>query len=222
MINNMDRGAKILIGALTIGILVIGLSQLITGSKSPDSKPASENSTETNYFNILNAKVDLLNSGPLDHNRFNSQEAEIDSYLGQQLIIPAAANSLKSSLNKIFAGRVYKECDSFLKGINVNSNQISQLLNVLQSKIGANATINGYKNQIKWYQYYSSTLPTKVNAFVRAGIDNYTETEYLSLKNEVQNTPGLNPAYSKSGKLQAAKNSMMTSLFQINSDFHNL
>ena len=222
MIANMNRGAKILIVALAIGILIIGVSQMIPYSSSlNNNKPTNNSNKEINYFNELTAKAELLRSGPLDPIRFNSLDAAIDSYLEQQLITDAAAVSLKSSINKIFTGRVYRQCDYFLKGLHGTTMENVHLLNLLQTRIGPNQSITNFRSQISWYQYYSVVLPKKVNTFIEAGISNYTEEEYQLLKNQVQNMPGLSSAYSRSSKFKSINASIMKKLFQFNYEYNN-
>jgi len=218
---DMNRGAKILICVLVAGILVIGIQQLVSRGPSADKKTADKFSKEINYFNELTKKVELLKSGELVPVRFNSLEIEIDSYFQQELITDQAAASLKTSVNNIFAQRVYRQCEHFLKSANGNNGGNLALLNSLQSKIGTNSTINNLRTQIHWSDYYTKTLPLKVNAFVASGIDNYTEAEYQLLKNEAQNMPGLSPLYSKSAKFSAISDALMKKLFQFNYEYNN-
>lgn len=215
----ISRGAKILAGALGLGVLIIGATQMIGNTNKVKTELVSTVSEGTTLFNELTSKVDSLKTGSLDVPRFNTLEVSVDSYFEQKLITDQAANSLKTSINRIFALRVYAYCEAFLKGRNGNAPECIQLLNNLQGKIGANNQILMYRTQIKWFQYYSTTLPNKVNTFVKSGIGNYTDEEYQRLKDEVQNMPGLSPIYKNSNRFKTINSKLIKDLYQFNYDY---
>lgn len=221
MIKRINRSTLILICTLLLGVLAVGITQY---PESGDVVVVNDNTSpefQNNIYDKLKTKVASLKSGTFNPNSFDVVEGSVQGYLSEELITIPAASALKAEMNRVFADRVYAQCEMFLRNGTGNSAQVLQWLNLLQSKVGTNSRINNYRSQINWYQYYSIALPNKVNAFVQSGIGNYEDAKYQGLKNEVQNMPGFSPDYKNKSKFINITSSLMNRLYQFNYDYNN-
>jgi hypothetical protein len=101
------------------------------------------------------------------------------------------------------------------------SQEVLSWLNQLQRITSRNSKIDTYRNQIKWYNYYATTLPNKVDAFIAPGITNYEDNLYEKLKNEVQTMPNFDPSYKNSSKFSSIRNNLISKLERFNSAYYS-
>ena len=205
-ITEKNRSLVFLGGTMLAGILIIGVLML---SESSDVKAVEiiNNQANTN-FPILENKIKNLKTQNFNPNSYNTIATEIDASYQQELITSTAKTNLISSLSSVYATLVYNQCEMYLTHNFGNSDAILSWLNQLEKISSKNAKTDQYRNQIKWYKYYSTSLPIKVNNFIAGGNTNFDENVYIKLKQEVQNMPSLEPRYKNAAKFNLIRSQL--------------
>lgn len=214
-ITEKNRSLAFLGGTMLVGILIIGILML---SESTDVESVEIiNEPVNSNFKILENKIKNLKTQNFNPNSYNTIATEIDASYQQDLITSAAKTNLTSSLSSVYATLVYNQCEMYLTNNFGNSDNILSWLNQLEKISSKNAKIDKYRNQIKWYKYYSTSLPTKVNNFIAGGNTNFDENLYLKLKEEVQKMPSLESRYKNTAKFNTIRVQLTAGL----TDFYN-
>ena len=219
-ITDKNRSVVFMLGTMILGILIIGIL-LFFENNDPGGleKPPSE---LVNTFKPLERKINGLKTQNFDPNNYNTISTEINTSYDQQLITADQKTNLMLSLASVYSDLVYARCEFFLTGTNLDSSeQVTSWLNQLEKITSKNPRIDKYRNQIKWYQYYSSTLPAEVNKFIRSGITNYDENTYKMLMGKVQQMPKLESAYKNKLKFNKIKSSLTPALQNFNAEFYS-
>ena len=181
------------------------------GGTGPIDEPA------TTTFPVLENKIKSLKTQNFNPNSYNTIATEIDASYQQGFITSSAKTNLISSLSSVYATLVYNQCEIYLTNNFGNSDEILSWLNQLEKISSKNAKIDQYRNQIKWYKYYSTSLPAKVNNFIAGGNTNFDENVYLTLKEEVQKMPSLESRYKNAAKFNTIRGQLTARL----TDFYN-
>lgn len=214
-ITEKNRSLVFLGGTMLAGILILGILML-SESTDVESVEIVNEPVNTN-FKILENKIKNLNTQNFNPNSYNTIATEIDASYQQELITSSAKTNLISSLSSVYTTLVYNQCEMYLTNNFGNSDDILSWLNQLEKISSKNAKIDQYRNQIKWYKYYSTSLPTKVNNFIAGGNTNFDENVYLKLKEEVQKMPSLESRYKNAAKF----NTIRAQLTERLTDFYN-
>jgi hypothetical protein len=217
-ITEQNRSLVFLAGTLIMGILIICVLLFVESNDVEGVKIVNEQAN-TN-FKALETKIENLKKQNFDPNSYNTIVSGINSSFEQDLITGSAKSNLVSKLTTVYSDLVYKQCDFFLSNNIGNSQEVSSWLNQLEKITSGNSKIDTYKSQIKWYNYYATTLPKKVNAFIRPGITNYDEDKYKKYKQEVQNMPNFEPSYKNRPKFNKIRNNLKSELENFNADFY--
>ena len=150
----------------------------------------------------LETKIDDLKKQHFNPDMYSTLLTEIDGSYQQALITGSAKSYLVMKLTNEYSDLVYKQAELFLKQDVGKSDEINGWLNQLENINGGNTKINNYRNQIKSYNYYASTLPAKVDAFIVLDICQYKyqKNTYESLMKELEYMPQFDSAYKKRSK----------------------
>lgn len=214
-ITEKNRSLVFLGGTILAGILIIGILLFSENSDIGGTGPIDEPATTT--FPVLENKIKSLKTQNFNPNSYNTIATEIDASYQQGFITSSAKTNLISSLSSVYATLVYNQCEIYLTNNFGNSDEILSWLNQLEKISSKNAKIDQYRNQIKWYKYYSTSLPAKVNNFIAGGNTNFDENVYLTLKEEVQKMPSLESRYKNAAKFNTIRGQLTARL----TDFYN-
>ena len=218
-ITQKNRSLVFLAGTLVMGILIMGILLFLEDNDVVGGTIV--NVPTDNNFKSLEVSIDNLKSQPFDATSYNTLVAEIDASFEQELITGPAKTNLIDNLNNVYSDLVYKQCELFLTSRTNNSKDVLGWLNQLQQITSRNSKIDNYRNQINLYNYYSTTLPKKVDAFIASGFENYTDGVYDKLKNDVQNMPNFNDSYKNSSKFITLRKNLLYKLQIFNSDYYD-
>jgi len=186
-ITEQNRSLIFLAGTIVLGILIISVMML--GGSDGVPPPIINNDLADPNSKALETKIDDLKKQHFNPDMYSTLLTEIDGSYQQALITGSAKSYLLMKLTNEYSDLVYKQAELFLKQDVGKSDEINGWLNQLENINGGNTKINNYRNQIKWYNYYASTLPAKVDAFIGSGINKYQKSIYQSLKQELQDMP---------------------------------
>ncbi|MBX9886524.1 MAG: hypothetical protein K2Y30_01155 [Flavobacteriaceae bacterium] len=210
-----NRSLVFLGGTMLVGILIVGIL-LFSESSDVESIEVVNEQASTN-FPILENKIKSLKTHNFNPNSYNTIATEIDASYQQELITSTAKTNLISSLSSVYSTLVYNQCEMYLTNNFGNSDDILSWLTQLEKISSKNARTDQYRNQIKWYKYYSTSLPSKVNNFIAGGNTNFDENVYLKLKEEVQKMPSLESRYKNAAKFNTIRSQLTARL----TDFYN-
>jgi hypothetical protein len=217
-ITEQNRSLVFLAGTLAMGILIISVL-LFVESNDVEAVEIVNEQTNTN-FKSLETKIDDLKKQNFNPNSYNTLATAIDASYQQDLITGSAKSNLLNKLTIVYSDLVYKQAELFLTRDIGTSQEILSWLNQLQTITSRNSKIDTYRNQIKWYNYYSKTLPSKVESFIAPGITNYEESNYQLLKEEVQTMPNFSPSYKNRSKFYSIKNNLISRLEDFNAEYY--
>ena len=217
-VTKKNRSLVFLAGTLVMGILIISVL-LFVESNDVEGVEIVNEQANTN-FKALETKIDALKKQNFNPNNYNTIATEIDASYQQELITGSAKSNLVAKLTTVYSDLVYKQAELFLSRDIGTSQEINSWLNQLQKITSRNSKIDNYRNQIKWYNYYSSTLLNKVNIFISPGITNYDENKYQTLKQEVQTMPYFDPSYKNRSKFNMIKYNLTSKLENFNADYY--
>jgi hypothetical protein len=218
-ITEQNRSLVFLVGTLVMGILIIGVL-LFVESNDVEGVTIVNEQANTN-FKVLETKIDALSNQNFDPNSYNTIVTGINSSFDQDLITGSAKSNLVSKLTTVYSDLVYRQCDFFLSNDIGTSQEVSSWLNQLENITSRNSKIDSYRTQIKWYNYYATTLPNTVEAFIAPGITNYEENLYQKLKQEVQTMPNFDPSYKNSGKFNGIRANLTSQLENFNAAYYS-
>ena len=220
-ITDKNRSLVFLGGTMLMGILIIGVLLLfeIDGPGGPEIPPTEK----ANTFKPLESKIKNLKTQNFAPNSYNTIATEINSSYDQELLTADQKTNLMSSLATVYSDLVYARCEFFLTGMGLDSSQeVTSWLNQLEKITARNARISKYQNQIKWYDYYSTTLSAKVYNFINPGITNYNDDRYKMLSEEVTNMPHLDATYKNKSKFIKIRNELILALQNFNAEFYSI
>ncbi|MEI6312722.1 MAG: hypothetical protein WCP57_10725 [Bacteroidota bacterium] len=202
-ITAQNRSLIFLLGTIVLGILII--SVLMLGGSDGVPPPIINKDLADPNYKALETKIDALKKQHFNPDMYSTILTEIDGSYQQELITGSAKSFLLMKLTNEYSDLVYKQAELFLMHDVGKSNEINGWLSQLEKINGGNPKINIYRNQIKWYNYYASTLPTKVETFIESGISKYQKSTYESLKKELQDMPQFEPKYKNRSKFNKIK-----------------
>ncbi len=217
-ITEQNRSLVFLAGTLVMGILIISVL-LFVESNDVEGVEIVNEQANTN-FKALETKINALNTQNFNPNSYNTLATEIDASYQQELITGSAKSNLVTKLTSAYADLVYKQAELFLSRDVGTSPEVLSWLNQLQKITSRNSKIDTYRNQIKWYNYYETTLPNKVDAFISPGITNYEENNYQRLKQEVQTMPNFDPSYKNRLKFNSIRYNLTSRLENFNAEYY--
>ncbi len=220
----MTREAKTILIVLLSGILVVGglFAYEVLAEEGPETdqvEVAEISTTETSIHNDLEKKIDGLKNAAFNPQSYSILMTEIHAYFVNDAYTQSIKTSLENRLLDVYSQQVYTEAEKFLTGRTANGAEVQSLLVHLKQNGGNTQKISYYENQIRYYHYYSSSLPQKVYEFIRKGITNYSDEEYLQFKEEVNNMPNLEDKY-KTAKFQNIKSALIYNLGEFNMAYH--
>lgn len=210
----------VLLGATLLMSVIVICALMVVENIGVESVKIVDDKAGTNY-KVLENKIQGLKNQNFDPNSYNTLLMEIDSSYQQELITGSAKTALISFLTTTYSDLIYNKCQMFLANNFGNSKEMLSLLNQLETISSKNNRIDRYRNQIKWYDYYSIVLPNEVNNFISPGITNYDDGRYKMLMDKVQKMPNLEPAYSSNPKFSGIKRKLTAELQQFNADFYS-
>lgn len=216
-ITEQNRSLIFLAGTIVLGVLIISVLMLGGGDVPP---PIIKNDLADPNSKALETKIDDLKKQHFNPDSYSTLLTEIDGSYQQELITGSAKSYLVMKLTNEFSDLVYKQAELFLKQDVGKSDEINSWLNQLEKITAGNSKINNYRNQIKWYNYYASTLPAKVDAFIESGISNYQKSTYQSLKQELQDMPQFEAAYKNRSKFNMIRMKYKDKLADFDADAH--
>jgi hypothetical protein len=217
-ITEQNRSFVFLAGTLVMGILIISVL-LFVESNDVEGVEIVNEQANTN-FKALETKINALNNQNFNPNSYNTIATEIDASYQQELITGSAKSNLVTKLTSVYADLVYKQAELFLSRDVGTSQEVLSWLNQLQKITSRNSKIDTYRNQIKWYNYYETTLPNKVDAFIAPGITNYEENNYQRLKQEVKTMPNFDPSYKNRSKFNSIRYNLTSRLENFNAEYY--
>lgn len=218
-IAEQNRSLVFLAGTLVMGILIISVLLFVERNDVEGVEIVNEQAN-TN-FKALESKIDALKNQNFNPNSYNTIATEIDASYQQELITGSAKSNLVTKLTSVYSDLVFKQCELFLTRNYNTSKDVLSWLNQLQRITSRNSKIDTYRNQINLYNYYSTTLPNKVDAFIAPGITNYEDNLYEKLKNEVQTMPKFDPSYKNSSKFSGIRYNLISKLERFNSAYYS-
>ena len=219
MINKDQKRNLLFLGiTLIIGVLVIG-GMLLSESAIPNGQGGGSPPDGGPIFKKLETKINDLKSNKFDPSCFNSIKTEIDSDYDSNLFDISSKSYLTKKLSSVYSDLVYNECELFLSKDIGSNESISSLLNHLESITSNNSRIVYFKNQIKWYNYYTKTLPNKVYAYISSGITNYDQYKNEKFKQEVNEMPYFDSKYKNRSKFIMIKNKLNKDLADFSFDW---
>lgn len=220
----MTREIKTILIVLISGIILVGGLFAFEVLAEEDTKSDEGNVPEpisvgASTHKEIEDKIDALKRDAFNPQSYSIMMTEINAYYISGAFTESIKTSLENRLMVVYSEMIFTETEKFLIGRNQNSTEVQLLLAQIKQNGGNNERINYYQNQIKSYHYYSSTLPQKVSEFIRKGITNYSDDEYLKFKEEVNNMPNLESKY-KTGKFQQLKKVLIYNLGEFNMAYH--
>lgn len=220
-ITDKNRSIVFLGGTMLVGILIIGVL-LLFENNDVESVEIVNQQANTN-FKVLESKINNLKTQNFDPNSYNTIATEINASFDQNLLTADSKTNLMSSLAIVYSDLVYARCEFFLSGMGLDSStNVTSWLNQLERITARNARIVKYRNQIKWYEYYSTTLSAKVYNFIDPGITNYNDDRYKMLTEEVSKMPHLDPAYKNKTKFIKIRSKLILALQNFNAEFYSI
>ena len=210
-ITQENRSTYFLVGTMLVGLLCIGVLMLFenTGGVGDVISKIEVKST----YKQLEMDVNDVKNKNFDPNSFNTMVMSINQNYSQGLITSAAKNNLTKDLTDIFSTQIFSQSERLLNGNEQNtSEKVLSWLSQLEIIMSKNAKIDNYRSQIKLFEYYSITLPERVNNFVAGGPTQFDENTYLNLKNQVSTMPNFEASYQNRQKFVAIKNELLPTL----------
>lgn len=199
-------GGTMLIGLLVIGILVYFENNDVEGVEIVNQRANTNNQT-------LELKIKSLKTQNFNPNSYNTISTEINTSSDQELITPDQKTNLMLSLATVYSDLVYARCEFYLTGTGLDSSKnVTSWLNQLQNITAKNARIDNYRNQIKWYDYYSTTFPSQVNNFINGGTTSFEEAKYINYKNSLEKMPNLDAKYKNTAKFNQIRTQLTSRL----------
>lgn len=212
-----NRSLVFLLGTLVMGILIIGVLLFVESNDVKGIEIVNEQAN-TN-FKALETKIEALKNQNFNPNNYSTLLTDINSSFDQELITGSAKSNLVTKLTTVYSDLVYKQSELFLTSDIGTSHDVLSWLNQLQSITSKNSRIDTYKNQIKWYNYYSITLPNKVKVFI-SDLTNYNDKKYSDLTNELKSMPNFNTNYKNRPKFYNIRNIYIKKLDEFNSTYY--
>lgn len=213
-----NRSLVFLAGTLILGVLIISVL-LFVESNDVEGVEIVNEPVNTN-FKVLETKIEDLSKQNFNPNNYNTIATEIDASYQQELITGSAKSNLVTKLTSVYSDLVYKQTELFLISDVGTSQEVLSWLNQLERITSKNPKIDTYRSQIKWYNYYSSTLPNKVEVFINNG--NYTDEKYSELSNELKNMAYFKPVYKNRLKFNNIRKNLMLKLDNFNADYYSI
>lgn len=213
-----NRSLVFLAGTLIIGVLILSIL-LFVESNDVEGVEIVDEPVNTN-FKVLETKIDDLRKQNFNPNNYNTLATEIDASYQQELITGSAKSNLVTKLTSVYSDLVYKQTELFLISDVGTSQEVLSWLNQLERISSKNPKIDTYRSQIKWYNYYSSTLPNKVEVFINNG--NYTDEKYSELSNELKYMAYFKPVYKNRLKFNNIRKNLMLKLDNFNADYYSI
>lgn len=218
-VTEQNRSLVFLAGTLVIGILIIGVL-LFVESNDVEGVTIVNEQANTN-FKVLETKIEALKKQNFDSYSYNTIVTEINSSFEQDLITGSAKSNLVTKLTTVYSDLVFKQCNFFLCNNTGTGQEVSSWLNQLEQITSKNSKIDNYKSQIKWYNYYATTLPNIIQAFIAPGITNYEEDKYTKLKKEVQTMPNFDLPYKNNTKFKGIRANLTSQLVDFNDAYYS-
>lgn len=220
-ITEKNRSLVFLGGTMLMGILIIGVL-LLFENNDVESVVIVNKQADTN-FKTLESKIKSLKTQNFDPNSYNTIATEINASFEQELLTADSKSNLMTNLATMYSDLVYSRCEFYLSGMGLDSSKnVTSWLNQLEKITARNNRIVKYQNQIKWYDYYSTTLSTEVYNFINPGIINYNEDRYKLLIDKVTKMPHLDPVYKNKTKFIRIKNELILALQNFNAEFYSV
>jgi len=212
-----NRSLVFLAGTLILGVLIISVLLFVESNDVEGVEIINEQANSN--FKVLETKIEDLNKQNFNPNYYNTLATEIDASFQQELITGSAKSNLVAKLISVYSDLVYKQTELFLTSDVGTSQEVLTWLNQLEKITSKNPKIDTYRSQIKWYNYYSSTLPNKVEVFIKNG--NYTDKKYSDLSNELKNMAFFKPIYKNRLKFNSIRKNLMLKLDNFNADHYS-
>jgi hypothetical protein len=220
-ITEKNRSLVFLGGTMIVGILIIGV--LVYFENNDVEGVEIVNQQANTNFKTLESKIKNLKTQNFDPKSYSTIATEINSSYEQELLTADSKTNLMSSLATVYSDLVYARCEFYLSGMGLDSGKnVTRWLNQLERITAKNARIVKYQNQIKWYDYYSTTLSAKVYNFINPGITNYNDDRYKMLTEEVSKMPNLDSVYKNKTKFIKIRNELLLALQNFNAEFYSI
>jgi hypothetical protein len=208
------RSVITLFSTLAAGILIILVLTYSDDIERFFGKTPINVMPKSNHEMIDNAIRDM-NKSKFDPSIYATIYSQIEASYQSKLFSIVVKDQLENDLKQEYAKLVYKEFDNYLMGYNTDYNYVIKLLQNLNI-IYPNPKITFYKNQFSCFNHFTKLLGSSIVNFINAGVVNYTDARYQSLKNEVVNMSGIDSRFQSSGQLQNIKSKYIDQLDRFN------
>ena len=189
--NNKYRGLYFLGATIVLGLLIIGIMRMMNqnnGMKTPEKNSAT--ASKSNTHQVIEQKIEELTIQNIDPSLFNALLIEIENGASQGLFNGDMKNMLFNSLNQKYQSLALQKLNGYVDVDPINYAEVDKYLGHYKGVFGESGAIRELQGRIKTIQYYTVTLPQKVNAFIKAGFGNFEDTTYQNLMKELSNVPG--------------------------------
>ncbi len=225
-------GGTILVGLLLIVFMLFGNDVIKVISPSDgttipvDSTVIVQGDTISTNPPIQNSphhkiqeKIDKLTVQNINPQVYVTITQEISSAEKAGVFPMSIATNLRESLNENYIRLSFNKADNIFAKDPINKTELNDILNHISSLGADRNRIQSYTTKIKQIEYYTQTLPAKVNRFTGRSFNNFNSNEYQSLKSELNNLPNLDPSLKTRASINSAKNLSLNKLSVYYSDY---
>ena len=218
--NDKNRVFYFMGGTLLVALLIIGVMYL-SGSRRNNGSNTSKQATVLSSDPTVDIKKAILdiNSANASGEKYSTAVTMISAARNQNLINDALHESLQLQLDNQYKSAAITKIDRLIKSDPINIAEINTLISHMKS-IGINdPKCASYQSQIAKMNYYTTSLPVKVNAFTSRSFANYNHEAYKALINEIETLPGLDPLFKKKNAVAAMQGSLIRKMRDYNAKY---
>lgn len=188
--NSKYRGLYFLGATIVLGLLIIGIMRIMNqNNETKTHEKSSTTASQSNTHEIIEQKIGDLSIQNIDPSLYNTLLIEIENGASQGLFNGDMKDMLFNNLNEKYKSIVLQKINGYLNVDPVNFAEVDKYLSHVEGVFGASKEIGEIKSKIKTIQYYTVTLPQKVNAFINDGYGNFEESTYQNLMKELNSVP---------------------------------
>lgn len=195
--NNQNRIYYIVGGTIAVGLLLAFLVFAFSGgldspvTKLP-SRVDSASSTKSHHV-VIEKKIDSLSQHNVTPTKYTTLKSEISSGLNAGMYPNSIKSNLDNRLADAYSKAVIAKINNELSKNPINQNEVEIYLTHLNTIGLANNEVLNFRRILKEYNYWTVSVPSKVETFVKKSFANYNSDQYLSLKNELEGSSNISP-----------------------------
>lgn len=227
-------GGTILVGLLLIVFMLFGNdvireispsggrtipvdSTVIVPKDTINTNPTKQKSSH----HKIQEKIDKLTVQNVNPQVYVTIMQEIASAEKANIFPNSIATNLRESLNENYIRLSFNKADNIFAIDPINKTELNNILNHISSLGADRNRIQSYTTKIKQIEYYTQTLPAKVNQFTNRSFENFNSNKYQTLKSELNNLPNLDASLKNRVSIKAAKNASLYKLNNYYNDYLN-